>query len=301
MKKLITHSQGFHADDVIAYAILKEVLTKQGESWELVRSRDPEVIKTGDIVFDIGDVYDPATNRYDHHMRGKAGARENGIYHASAGLIWKHFGKELCSNDAVWEMIDRGIICEIDAIDNGQTYMGSVLFKDAGYTSLGIHIANFEQNMFETKTDESLLMSFESASEFARGILTRAIHSCEALNRAYQEVTDVYNNSTDKKILVFKRNYSRPVWKYLSIFPEAIYAVYPNEATGTWKVETVPVDMTIMESRKLFPDSWRGKNFQEFSEAAGVPDGIFCHNAGFLLGTESLESALKLAKIALEA
>ena len=54
-----------------------------------------------------------------------------------------------------------------------------------------------------------------------------------------------------------------------------------------------------MESRKLFPESWRGLNFKEFSEVAGVPDGIFCHNAGFLLGTTSQESALKLAKIAL--
>jgi uncharacterized UPF0160 family protein len=76
MKKLITHGNGFHADDVTAYAILKEVLTKQGETWSLQRSRDPEIIATGDIVFDIGDIYDPATNRYDHHQRGKAGARE---------------------------------------------------------------------------------------------------------------------------------------------------------------------------------------------------------------------------------
>lgn len=301
MKKLVTHGNGFHADDVTAYAILKEVLTKRGEAWELERSRDPEIIATGDMVFDIGDVYDPATNHYDHHQRGKAGARENGIYYASAGLIWKHFGMELCSNQRVWEMIDRGIICEIDAVDNGQTYIGELLFKDAGYTGLGIHIAHFEvQTPGEIKTPDDTKKEFEAASEFMRGILSRAIHACEILNTSYEEVTEVYNNSTDKRVLVFSKNYSRPVWRYLSVFPEAIYAVYPYESVDGWKVETVPVDMTIMEARKLFPDSWRGKNFKEFSEAAGIPDGLFCHNAGFLLGTQTQESALKLAKISLE-
>lgn len=154
--------------------------------------------------------------------------------------------------------------------------------------------------MFETKTPESLLNSFEQASEFMRGVLSRTIKSCESLNKAYQEVTEVYNQAEDKSILVFNKNYSRPVWKYLSVFPEAIYAVYPNEANGTWKVETVPVAIDIMQSRKLFPKSWWGLNFEEFSVAAGIPDGVFCHNSGFLMGTETLESALKLAKIALE-
>jgi uncharacterized UPF0160 family protein len=62
MKKLVTHGNGFHADDVTAYAILKEVLTKRGETWEIARSRDPEIIATGDIVFDIGDNFFNAFN-----------------------------------------------------------------------------------------------------------------------------------------------------------------------------------------------------------------------------------------------
>lgn len=297
MKKLVTHGNGFHADDVMAYAILKEALTKQGETWSLTRAYwgDPAA-NNADIVFDTGGVYDPASGRYDHHQTGRAGARENGILYASAGLIWKHFGHELCSNEAVWEAIDRGLISEIDAIDNGQNYIGELLFKDAGYTSFGMHLANFEADMFQKKTPEMLLAAFEAASEFARGVLVRMIQATEAQERAFQEATVVYNATEDKRILIFSKNYERPIWRRLSSYPEPIYLIYPNEFAGTWKAEAViknPMDLT---SRKGYPESWRGLRDEEFSKVAEVPDGIFCHPGGFLMGTKSKESILELAK-----
>ncbi len=302
MIKLVTHGNGFHADDVTAYAILKEVLTKRGESWTLTRSRDPEIIATGDIIFDIGDIYDPASNRYDHHQRGKAGTRENGIYYAAAGLVWKHFGKELCSNETVWSQIDKALICELDAVDNGQTYFGEILFKDAGYTSIGIHIANFEAHSPDEEGDpDKLIEQFEQASEFMQGILTRMIAAAEILEKSFQEATATYKKSDDKQIIIFDKNYSRPIWKRMAEYPEPVFAVYYKKESDEWKVESIPVTPITMESRKLFPESWAGLNFEQFSQAAGISDGVFCHSSRFLLGTKSLESALKLARAALEA
>jgi uncharacterized UPF0160 family protein len=301
MKKLVTHGNGFHADDVTAYAILKEVLTKRGETWEIARSRDPEIIATGDIVFDIGDIYDPATNRYDHHQRGKAGTRENGIYYAAAGLIWKHFGMELCSNETVWSQIDKGIISELDAIDNGQNYIGELLFKNTGYSSLGMHIANFETLSFDDASNpDQLLQEFEQASEFMRGIISRAIVACERLEQAFQDATRTYQNSSDKQIIIFDKNYARPIWKRLAEYPEPIFAVYYKKASDSWKVEAVPVMPTVMNSRKLAPDAWRGLNGEALQQASGISDATFCHSSGFLFGAVSLESALKMAHIALE-
>lgn len=301
MIKLVTHGNGFHADDVTAYAILKEVLTKRGESWTLMRSRDPEIIATGDIVFDIGDVYDPASNRYDHHQRGKAGTRENGIYYAAAGLIWKHFGKELCSNETVWSQIDRGLICELDASDNGQTYFGEILFKDAGYTSIGIHVANFETHSPDEEGDpDKLVEQFEQASEFMRGILTRMIAAAEILEKSFQEATETYKNSDDKQIIIFNKNYSRPIWKRMAEYPEPVFAVYYKKESDYWKAEAIPVIPTVMESRKLAPNSWWGLSGEELRQASGIPDATFCHSSGFLFGAVSLENALKMARMALE-
>ncbi len=296
MKKLATHNQGFHADDVMAYAILKEVLTKRGETWTMVRTRDQAVIDDADIAFDIGNSYNPAMDRYDHHQKDRAGARPNGILYASAGLIWNHFGRELCSNESVWQSIDRSLISEIDAIDSGQNYVGELLFKDTGYSSMGMHIANFEPGMFETKTPEILMQSFEEASEFARGILRRMISSTESLEQAFQEASKVYEASSDKQVIVFEKNYERPTWKRMAQFPEPVYIVYPNSASSQWKVECVPKGPTTMESRKLFPEFWRGLRDEEFARTSGANDGEFCHPSGFLLGTGSRKTAIELAK-----
>ncbi len=301
MKKLVTHSNGFHADDVTAYAILKEVLTRRGETWEIIRSRDPEIITTADIVFDVGDIYDPETNRYDHHQRERAGARENGILYASAGLIWKHFGMELCSNETVWSQIDKGIISELDAVDNGQNYIGKLLFENTGYTSLGIHVANFETLTFDTEINpDEILTAFEQASEFIRGILLRALNACEVLEKAFQDASAIYRNSEDKQIIVFDKNYARPTWKRLAEYSEPIFAVYYNKGSDYWKVEAVPLTPTVMDSRKLAPHAWRGLNGEALQQVSGIPDATFCHSSGFLFAAVSKENALKMARIALE-
>ncbi len=299
----MTHSKGFHADDVTAYAILKEVLTKRGESWKLKRTRDQDEINSADIVFDTGGLYDPEKNRYDHHQRGRAGARPNGVLYASAGLIWKHFGPEICPNEKVWSLIDKTIIQEIDAGDSGQDYIGPLQFPDCGYTSLTIHIARFEPTMFQDKNPEILLKSFEEASEFMREILRRAIHDQEALTRAFDEASEIYRNSTDKQILVYEKNYERPTWKLLAEYPEPLFAIYRNDKDSDfpndWRAEAVPITPIIMTSRKLFPEAWRGLREDELRTISGVPTARFCHPSGFLVGATTFEGVLELAKKAL--
>jgi len=41
---------------------------------EIVRSRDPEVLKELDVVIDVGGTYEPEVLRFDHHQRGFDGA-----------------------------------------------------------------------------------------------------------------------------------------------------------------------------------------------------------------------------------
>lgn len=298
MKKLVTHNQGFHADDVMAYAILQEVLTKRGEVWEITRTRDYDLIANGDIVFDTGNEYDATRNRFDHHQRERAGARENGVLYASAGLIWKHFGHELCS-DEVWKEIDQKLISSLDASDNGQDIITEYAFPNMKISGLGNFIAHFEPTMFETKTPEGQLEAFEKAAAFARGVLQRMIHDFEAIARAFSEATEIYKNADNKELLVFQKNYERPTWKRLANFPEPIFAIYPNEQVGGWKVEAVPKNTETLEARKNAPESWRGMRDAELQQITGVADAAFCHPSGFLFGAKSFEGAMELAKKAL--
>ena len=48
--KVVTHSGTFHADDVFAFAILREALG----AFDFVRTRDMAEIEAADLVFDVG-------------------------------------------------------------------------------------------------------------------------------------------------------------------------------------------------------------------------------------------------------
>src|SRR3989344_9093627 len=119
-KKLVTHNGSFHADDVFAAAVLSIYLEKRRETFEIIRTRDEEIIKTGDYVFDVGGIYDADKNRFDHHQKDGAGKRDNNIEYSSFGLVWKKFGKELCNGfEKAIKSIDNRLIAPIDAADNG--------------------------------------------------------------------------------------------------------------------------------------------------------------------------------------
>lgn len=75
----ITHTGVFHADEVMATAIL---LKARGELNLMRTFKVPEDISEDVIVYDIGG------GKYDHHQKGGNGARENGVPYSSAGLLW---------------------------------------------------------------------------------------------------------------------------------------------------------------------------------------------------------------------
>src|SRR3989344_1599620 len=113
---IITHSGNFHADDVLAVAAL-DILV--GGDYILIRTRDPEVVKTGDYVVDVGGEYDPARNRFDHHQEGGAGLRDNDIPYSSLGLVWETYGEKICGSSGAARIVDGRLCVPIDAADNG--------------------------------------------------------------------------------------------------------------------------------------------------------------------------------------
>ena len=66
----------------------------------LVRTRDDAIIDQGTVVVDVGAVYDPEKLRFDHHQRGfvETFSPAHTVKLSSAGLIYKHFGRELIAD-----------------------------------------------------------------------------------------------------------------------------------------------------------------------------------------------------------
>ena len=88
--RVITHDGLFHADEVMACAILR--LAGCCALFEIIRSRKEAAVAGPEaILVDVGGIYDPQNCRYDHHQKEFSVCRENGIPLASAGLVWRDF------------------------------------------------------------------------------------------------------------------------------------------------------------------------------------------------------------------
>ena len=114
--QVATHPGNFHADDVFAIAVLQLV---HGEL-DVVRTRDAEAQAAADLRVDVGGRHDPATGDFDHHQKGGAGERANGIRYASFGLVWREHGPALAGSREAAEAIDERLVQGVDANDTGQ-------------------------------------------------------------------------------------------------------------------------------------------------------------------------------------
>lgn len=297
-KILVTHDSGFHADDVFACAILEMYFDAKGERYEIVRTRDQETIERADFVFDVGGIYDPARGRFDHHQKGRAGMRENGIMYAACGLVWKAYGPELCGGDAVIaEVLDKKVFQSLDAVDNGQDISKQVIERVFPYSAPGI-VGAFNLAWNENESGE--LAQFNAAVAWAKAVIAREIVHAKASVEAERDIYAGYQKADDKRLIILEKPYSRQdVNRVLVDFPEPLYFVYPKSKGDGWKIETVRKAYDTFESRKPFPQEWAGLREADFQKASGIPDAFFAHDGRFYCVAKSKDGALALAQKAL--
>tara|TARA_R110002049_G_scaffold253595_2_gene428976 strand:- start:2902 stop:3768 length:867 start_codon:yes stop_codon:yes gene_type:complete len=285
-KTIATHNGNFHADDVFSVAALKQIIP----SFKLIRTRDLALIAKADIVIDVGGEYDADAGRFDHHQRGGAGARDNGIPYSSFGLIWQKYGLQICQgNQDVANSVDAGLVSTIDAID-----CGHVEGVSQGI-SLSQTISMFNPTWQE---DSHFDTCFDEAVDFASRVLTRFIASAKGGISAKSIVAKAIDNAEDPRVIVLERY---TPWKRTvhALSEEALYMVYPSES-GQWRIQTVPVEPGSFEDRKSLPKQWAGLSDKALQDVTGIDDAMFCHNGLFIAGAESFESTMKMASIALQ-
>ncbi len=289
--RIVTHSGAFQPDDVFATATLKIFC---GDQVEIVRSRDPEIISTGDYVVDVGNIYDPARNRFDHHQLGGAGIRENGIPYSAFGLVWKHFGVRVAGDETTAEEIEKKLVQAIDADDNGVEMYQRGIPDPYGIENL---IYGFMPTWAEH--DRDLDDSFLEAVEVALRLLNREIRHSKDKQKATAFVEKAYQEASDKRIIVLDVEY--PTTSVLSQHPEPLFTIKPDRQNPAWMIKAVQVSKDTFQHKKLFPESWAGKRDGELQKVTGISDAFFCHKDRWVAGARSKEGAIALAKLAVEA
>ncbi|MBP6904761.1 MAG: MYG1 family protein [Candidatus Pacebacteria bacterium] len=288
---IVTHDGTFHTDDVFACATLS--LAFQGREIEIIRSREQTRIDTADIVVDVGEIYDPAKNRFDHHQKGGAANRENGIPYASFGLVWKTYGAQVCGSEEIAQLIDERLVQCIDGPDNGvgEIYMGN------GFYPYGVmDIISAERPTWQESTD--IDESFMTAVNMATHILRRVIAHTTAYTQAKVLLQQAYDASPDKRIIEIGQEY--PGWlEFAADHSDILYVIYKRQSDG-WSVKAARVDPKTFELRKSFPTTWGDMRAEAFQKLTGVPDAVFCHKGLFIAVAASREGAWALAKSAVE-
>jgi uncharacterized UPF0160 family protein len=292
--RVATHPGGFHADDVFAVAALR--LAHPDEVVEVARTRDAALQAEADLRVDVGGRDDASTGDFDHHQKGGAGERPNGIRYASFGLVWRAFGTAICggSQEAA-DAIDARLVRGVDANDTGQTIMESLVGDVRPMTVSGV-VGALNSSWDEQLDQAAEDARFEEAVALATGILERQVASAAAFGRARDLVRAAIAAAGDPRVIELPSNLP---WRETVVAeaPDARLVVYPK--SDGWGMVAVPVAAGGFENRMDLPAAWAGLTGSELTEVTGVDDALFAHTARFYASAESREGVLALARAAL--
>ena len=291
---LITHNGTFHADEVFSTVLLARILGKD----------EIQICRTSNIKENVkGIVYDAGFGKFDHHQVGGNGERENGIKYASFGLVWKEYGKKYLKTldikevEEIWSMIDKKLVQNIDAVDNGQ--VGKLVQSDLEIVTLPSLISMFNSNWDDEKENQD--ENFLKSVQFASIIFNRFIISAVSKINAKVGVNEAIEKS-ENQILILEKFMP---WKEFLLNSEnekakdILFAIFPSNRGG-YSVNTVPKEKGSFESRKLLPEKWAGLKDEELQKVSKVETAIFCHMGRFICSAKTKEDAIKMAKIAIE-
>ncbi|NLS16437.1 MYG1 family protein [Rhizobium sp. P40RR-XXII] len=297
---LVTHSGGFHADEVLSSVIL----TRLFPDVRLVRSRAPEWITPGAdrIVYDVGGAYDAAAGIFDHHQRG-APQRDDGQPFSSFGLIWKHFGRDYLAAmsvpaafvETVRAAFDAGFVLPVDLVDNG------ALSPDSAGLLAGLTLPSLLETLkpaFDERDPQATDRAFHAAVAIARSFVEAKISGIHAKLRAEALVLQEIASSGQDRVLELPMGMPfRPAIVKAGA-DHLLFVVHPREAD--WCLTGIRRAEEGFELRANLPAAWAGLSGRDLEVATGIEGASFCHNGRFIAAARTREAALALAGLAVE-
>jgi len=282
-----THDGRFHADEVMATAILNKIF-----ELEIVRTRDPKTLGELDIVYDVGG------GEFDHHGVEKV-YRENETPYAACGLIWNKFGRDVIymenpslTNDeieSVFYHVDRFLIEGIDAQDNGLKVADEIIPS----MNISTIISGFNPPWYSEELEDK---AFSEAVKMGGYILNNTIKRKLSIIQAKDVVISAYENRDRSEVLVLG-TYCPWEGTIQDIDEEGqiIFVIYPNK--NRYTMQTVKDRDGI--TRRYLPKTWGGKENEDLSAITGVEDAIFCHTGRFIAVAGSFEGIMRMTELAI--
>lgn len=297
---LVTHSGGFHADELLSSVVLTRLFPQA----ELLRSRDKQWITPSDekIIFDVGGSYDSEAQVFDHHQR-PGPMREDGQPFSSFGLIWAHYGRDYLAAldvpvddiEAIHTKFDTKFVLPIDLLDNGaiEPSVAGPLSIMTLPALLGSLKPVFD-DMSPTADDDA----FFAALSIARSFVESQIRNLAAKARSKSIVLEAIAKAGTSPILELPMG-----MPYRSALEQTgadhiLFVINPRGVD--WTLNGIKLSNDTFDQRADLPAAWAGLTDVALEDASGVKGAKFCHNARFITVASSREAILKMAEIAVQ-
>lgn len=298
---LVTHSGGFHADEVLSTIVLQSLFPAA----QLVRSRDAKWITPGPdrIVYDVGRGYDAEKRIFDHHQRNPP-FREDGSPYSSFGLIWKHFGEDYLLRMVpqahvlqIHAEVDERFVLPIDLMDNGALDPASAGPRLSDLTLPAL--VESLKPVFDARDPEAESRAFEQALAIARPLLEAAVVRRAAKLRAEDLVLAAIEAQRGRRVLELP--FGMPFRSAIEAAgaEQLLFVIHPRDTD--WAITGIRKGEDSFTQRADLPQAWAGLTDLDLEEACGVKGAKFCHNARFIAVANSREAALRMADLAVAA
>lgn len=297
---LVTHSGGFHADELLSSVIL----TRLYPDATIVRSRAPDWITPASdrIIYDVGGAYDAEAQIFDHHQRG-APLRDDGQPYSSFGLVWKHYGRAYLAAmaiptdhiEAIHQSFDSKFVLPIDLMDNGALSPATAgPLADLTLPSL----LETLKPVFDNKEPGADDLGFQSALSISRMIVEAAIGQRAAKLRAETMVLEAIAATGEGRVLELPMGMPFRPAIIKAGADHLLFVIHPRDKD--WCITGIRKAEGSFEQRADLPSAWAGLSNGDLEAACGVKGATFCHNGRFIAAARSRDAILAMADIAVE-
>lgn len=297
---LVTHSGGFHADELLSSVILTRLFPQA----RVVRSRAPEWITPGAdrIIYDVGGAYDADARIFDHHQRG-APLREDGQPYSSFGLIWKHYGRDYLAAtglpdahiETVHASLDGSFVLPIDLMDNGA--MSPAVAGPLAVLTLPVLLETLKP-VFDEPDPEALERAFHAALAIARSFLEARIAGSAAKLRAEDIVIQAIAEAGEARVLELPMGMPFRSAVVKSGADHLLFVVHPRDKD--WCLTGIRRANEGFELRADLPAAWAGLTNGDLETACGVEGASFCHNGRFIAAAKTRDAIVAMAELAVQ-
>lgn len=276
-----THSGTFHADDVLAFALIRHFVDADAT---VVRTRDKARLDACDIVIDVGGDFEPERLRFDHHQNSYGGDR------SSAGMVldWLETSGRVDAGAAA--TLRERAVNYVDRVDIGKEaprldvpcFARIVEALGAGHPDA-------------TALDAAFLQAAGVGGLLVEGLLRGHAAICEAKNGVLAAMKAAVDDGRQVIFLDRYLPWKSTYFEHGGAEHPTAFLLHPGD-DGTWRIVAIPPTPGCFGQKVSLPESWAGLMGDDLEAVTGIPGSVFCHKNRFIAVFRTRDGAIEALK-----